>query len=83
MTIDPELETFFIATALRLGSNPTPKYGFDRLMENDAITKYFGMHRKDFPHRLAFQLFEAGGLQDPYARMADKYLDWLYSQKIS
>lgn len=89
MKINPELEAFFVALALEHGTHPEPTFGMTRNALANDLTIVIAEHPgAPFVLRAVRRNFaELGGskkvLDDPnwfYVKIADAYLDWLYSQ---
>lgn len=91
MKIDPNLESYFVAIALQHGTNPKPKFSIDRTNLAREITKFMAEHpgEPEVLKKVRRNYAELGGRlldTDPtwfYSKLADAYLDWLYSQPES
>lgn len=91
MKIDPELEAFFVAIALQHGTHPKPLFGIERNRLAIEITEQLANHQGEpaVLKRVRRNYAELGGKlldTDPlwfYQKLADAYLDWLYSQEES
>jgi hypothetical protein len=91
MKIDPDLEAFFVAIALQHGTHPKPLFGIERNNLAMEITELLAGHKGQptVLTRVRRNYAELGGKlldTDPmwfYQKLADAYLDWLYSQEES
>ena len=91
MKIDPELESFFTAIALLHGTHPQPLFGIERTNLAREITAFMSGHpgQPAVLMKVRRNYRELGGRlldTDPewfYTKLADAYLDWLYSQPES
>lgn len=91
MQIDPDLEAFFVAIALQHGTHPKPLFGIERNRLAMELTEILANHKgePEVMKRVRRNYTELGGrllAQDPlwfYQKLADAYLDWLYSQEES
>lgn len=91
MKIDPNLESFFVAIALLHRTHPQPLFGIDRTNLAREITAFMSQHpgQPEVLQKVRKNYRELGGRlldTDPewfYTKLADAYLDWLYSQPES
>ena len=91
MKIDPQLEAFFVAIALEHGTHPQQKFGVERTRLAQEITVILSNHKgaPEVLQKVRRNYRELGGRlldTDPqwfYTKLADAYLDWLYSQEES
>jgi hypothetical protein len=91
MKIDPELESFFVAVALLHRTHPQPMFGVERTNLAREITAFMSSHpgQPEVLKKVRRNYRELGGRlldTDPewfYTKLADAYLDWLYSQPES
>lgn len=88
MKIDPQLESFFVAVALLHRTHPQPMFGIERTNLAREITAFMSSHpgQPEVLQKVRRNYRELGGRlldTDPawfYTKLADAYLDWLYSQ---
>lgn len=91
MQIDPDLEAFFVAIALQHGTHPKPLFGIERNRLAIEVAEQLANHKGEpaVLKRVRRNYAELGGKlldKDPtwfYQKLADAYLDWLYSQEES
>lgn len=89
--MNPDLEAFFVALALEHGTHPEPTFGVQRNDLARTLTVAISEHpgAPFVLRQLRRNFTELGGRvldKDSdffYAKIADAYLDWLYSQPES
>lgn len=89
--IDPDLEAFFVALAMQLGTHPKPLFGIERAMLANTLVPFIRDHpgKPEIIAKVRRNYAELGGKlldTDPnwfYTKLADAYLDWLYAQPES
>lgn len=93
MDLDPELEVFFIAVSLQHGTPLMPVWGVERARLASVLTEFIKNHpgKPEGLERVRRNYIELGGGRQSlfddgkwfFHKVADAYLDWLYSQPAS